>query len=237
MSNNSNNQLNIPEAREAMDRFKMQAAQEKAASILTQMGLGDWEIDQCTVETEYPGDTPEYIVTITAVPSFEGVPACRRPQIYNLKSSAPYASNYYLTDARFQFSAKGDLLDFEMYSPVDLKSVITPNAQLLPMEELMKIAVNHFSLSDAQAYDSQQYLDGDVELDCTVYLDRADYGLSRVKVPNTDESYYYLPSIIFWGHADFIEKDTGSVLENYGEEYPYLILNAIDGSILNTTNE
>lgn len=28
MSNN-NNQLNIPEAREAMDRFKMQAAQEE----------------------------------------------------------------------------------------------------------------------------------------------------------------------------------------------------------------
>ena len=28
MSNNSNNQLNIPEAREAMDRFKMQAAQD-----------------------------------------------------------------------------------------------------------------------------------------------------------------------------------------------------------------
>ena len=28
MSNNSNNQLNIPETREAMDRFKMQAAQD-----------------------------------------------------------------------------------------------------------------------------------------------------------------------------------------------------------------
>ena len=29
MSNNNNNQLNIPQAREAMDRFKMQAAQEE----------------------------------------------------------------------------------------------------------------------------------------------------------------------------------------------------------------
>ena len=32
MSNN-NNQLNIPEAREAMDRFKMQAAQDKAVVL------------------------------------------------------------------------------------------------------------------------------------------------------------------------------------------------------------
>ena len=29
MSNSNNNQLNIPQAREAMDRFKMQAAQDE----------------------------------------------------------------------------------------------------------------------------------------------------------------------------------------------------------------
>jgi len=32
MSNNNNNQINIPQAREAMDRFKMQAAQEEDVS-------------------------------------------------------------------------------------------------------------------------------------------------------------------------------------------------------------
>lgn len=210
---------------------------EKAASLLKEMALGEWEIDQCTVETEYYGDTPEYVVTVTAVPSFKGIPACRRPQINNLKSSTTYASNYYLTDAQFQFGVKGDLLGFEMYSPVDLKSVISPNVQTLNLEDLMQTAVNHFTLSDAHAYDVQQYLDGNVELDCTVYIDHADYGLSRVKVPNTDESYYYLPAIVFWGHADYTEKDTGLVLDNYGEEHPFLILNAIDGSIINATNE
>jgi len=33
MSNNNNNQINIPEAREAMDRFKMQAAQEVGVNL------------------------------------------------------------------------------------------------------------------------------------------------------------------------------------------------------------
>ena len=33
MSNNKNNQINIPEAREAMDRFKMQAAQEVGVNL------------------------------------------------------------------------------------------------------------------------------------------------------------------------------------------------------------
>ena len=32
MSNNNNNQINVPQAREAMDRFKMQAAQEEGVS-------------------------------------------------------------------------------------------------------------------------------------------------------------------------------------------------------------
>ena len=33
MSNSNNNQLNIPHAREAMDRFKMQAAQEVGVNL------------------------------------------------------------------------------------------------------------------------------------------------------------------------------------------------------------
>ena len=33
MSNNNNNQLNIPQAREAMDQFKMQAAQEVGVNL------------------------------------------------------------------------------------------------------------------------------------------------------------------------------------------------------------
>ena len=33
MSNKNNNQLNIPQAREAMDRFKMQAAQEVGVNL------------------------------------------------------------------------------------------------------------------------------------------------------------------------------------------------------------
>ena len=33
MSNNNNNQLNVPQAREAMDQFKMQAANEVGVNL------------------------------------------------------------------------------------------------------------------------------------------------------------------------------------------------------------
>ena len=39
MSNSNNNQINIPQAREAMDRFKMQAAQDVAVSLSNNLTL------------------------------------------------------------------------------------------------------------------------------------------------------------------------------------------------------
>ena len=33
MSNNKNNQINVPQAREAMDRFKMQAASDEDVPV------------------------------------------------------------------------------------------------------------------------------------------------------------------------------------------------------------
>ena len=36
-TSNNNNQLNIPEAREAMDRFKMQAAQDTAVEFVSKL--------------------------------------------------------------------------------------------------------------------------------------------------------------------------------------------------------
>ena len=58
MSNSNNNQLNIPQAREAMDRFKMQAAQEVGVNLtngynghLTSREAGSVSITSFRVDT------------------------------------------------------------------------------------------------------------------------------------------------------------------------------------------
>ena len=53
MSNSNNNQLNIPQAREAMDRFKMQAAQEVGVNLTGSVG-GQMVKNVC------PGRTKKY---------------------------------------------------------------------------------------------------------------------------------------------------------------------------------
>ena len=66
MSNNNDNQLNIPQAREAMDRFKMQAASEVGVNLtngynghLTSREAGS--VGGQMVKNEYPRMTKLFV--------------------------------------------------------------------------------------------------------------------------------------------------------------------------------
>ena len=175
---------------------------------------------------------------INAVPVFRGVAALRRPQLNNLTSNEAYASNYYLTNATFQFSANGDLVYFELYSPVDVKDVVNPNVSMLSMDELIARAEEYFVHSDYYEYGFGDVIDiVDEDLSCTVNVDSIKYGLTRVKVPNAADSFYYLPAVSFEGNAVYYGVDSGNTYYSGDESNTLLILNAVDGSVINITNE
>ena len=209
---------------------------EKAKSILQQISLGEWQVDQCFVE-ESGTEKREYIVHINAVPVFEDVPAVRRPQFNNLKSKEAFASNYYLSDASFQFSVNGDLIYFSMISPVDVQTIINPNVQTLSFERIQEQVQNILTLTDIYEYDTL-YLaqNADEKLICSVKLSNVKYGLARVKVANTDERYYYIPAYSFYGCTELCGKSSGDIYYESDEE-TLLVLNAVDGSIIQLKNE
>lgn len=206
-------------------------------NYLQKMGLGEWEIDQCYVNKISYGETPEYTICVTAVPTLDGVAATRRPQLEDLKSENVYASNYYLTDALFEFSANGELMLFRLYSPIEIKQIINKNAAILSLDELIQKAKTYFAHSDYFAYGFASEIEQSKEkFGCTVEVNDVDYGLTRVKVPNSDESYYYVPSITLRGNVEYYIKASAEICyENNNETL--LILNAVDGSIINLTNE
>lgn len=223
---------------EAPTEEDIAAVATKAGKMLEDMNLGQWQIDSISVQTTYYGDTPEYIINVTAGPVINGTPAVRVPQISNLKSTLAYASNYYMTDANFQFSVNGDLLYFEMYSPIDTKEVLNENVAVKSMDELMELAKNHLTLSDYYEYGlSADYLDStDTQLICHVDICQMKYGMLRVKVPNNDESYYYVPGMVLYGTVDYLESETGALYVSSGAGIwndriiPIVAVNAIDGS-------
>lgn len=222
------------------DEENITAVSQKAFEMLQQMNLGDWVISECYVEVANQDDFPEYMIVVNAVPQYENVSAVRIPQITGLTSEEAYASNYYLTNAQFKFNAAGTLLSMEMISPIDMVSLINNNVLTLGLDELMSRAENHLKLSDYHAYDRLQLIPmGYEDYYCAVSINDADYGLARVKVPNTDDSYYYVPAIFFYGTIQFQGKETDSIYDVTIEEEvrrPILVLNAIDGSIIHTTN-
>lgn len=214
---------------------QISSIKEKAEGILAQMGLGDWLIDECYVNTSYFGSIPEYKVCLNAVLVLEGVKSSRRPQLNNLKSEEVYASNYYISDVKFEFSANGDLVSFKMYSPVDIKEIVNGNARVLSISELMEKATTYLALSDIYTYGFAAVDSIDEEVGCKVSIANIEYGLSRVKVPNTDESYYYVPAITLEGNIEYYGKQSGNVFY-FSESTPLLILNCVDGSVIQMSN-
>ena len=59
---------------------------------------------------------------------------------------------------------------------------------------------------------------------------------SILKVPNQDNCYYYVPSILLKGWPECIGKESGTTY--YYSEVPetLMVINALDGSIINSTN-
>ena len=211
---------------------------QKAEGILREIDLGDWEIDQCYLKTDYYGDIPEYTIFVTAVPSINGIAAARYPQLDTYgDANDSYASNYFFTDAYFEFSANGELLRFRMYSPMDVYSVIENNTQILSHTELFEKARDFLALSDYYQYDKSYVIDfADEEIGCTIDICECTYQMSRVKVPDTDDHYYYVPSLQILGNIRIFGERSENTYYASSTPETLLTLNVVDGSVINTTN-
>lgn len=212
---------------------------EKTQKMLDAMEIGTWYVDQCYYEPIDYGGEGMYVVYTKAVPMFNGVCAVRQKQLDNLKSTEAYASNYYYTDAEFSFSADGVLLDCSIFSPVDVTQIINDNVKMLSFEELIQKAKTNLELRDYFEY-ANNVIYGDEKFNCTVNITELVYGLSRVKVPDTADSYYYVPAMTLRGdyqaydEAGNLRFDSNSFWEN--EPQTLLVINAVDGSIINASN-
>lgn len=222
---------------------QVDAAAAKADELLNAMGLGEWRVVNAEAEPHYSG--VGYRINVHAVPVFRGIPVVQVPQIGHLNNNKnAYASNYYHTKAEFAFNAYGELIDMTLYSPVDIKQTVNSNAAVLPMDELMERAISHLSLSDFEQYGremewyEQEYGE---KIVCNISLSEMEYGLLRVKVPNTDESYYYVPGVLLFGGVEFRGETTSNVYDlgytEPGAVLPMIALNAIDGTIVELSQE
>lgn len=207
-----------------------------AQEILDELGLGQWVIDQYGVVEQLYGDTSEYTIDIKAVPVLEGIPTIYQASIPNLTENDVYASNYQMSRVLIQFSPNGELIYFSLDSPIDIESVINRNVAVISIDNLLELAKTNLMHSSFSQYDVQMQADPESQdIKCAVNIHKVKYALARIRVPNTEESYYYVPSLTLYGDAEFYSKSTDDFCFSY-QDLTLLSLNAVDGTILNNTN-
>ena len=200
---------------------------EKAQSALTALNVGEWEIDLCLVERLPRGLEEAYIVTVKAVPVFQGNAAVRFAQLENMRSTTEGAQHYYYSDASFSFAPDGTLLDFSVYSLVDVVDVRSSGVTL-GGDELLKVAKDRLAKRGLAFYNS--YYPTDLAVSAKVYIDRMTYGLVRIEIEK-GITYRYLPALCIDGHVELYDEYGKIFYESTTDGLTrMLVLNAVDGT-------
>lgn len=67
---------------------------------------------------------------------------------------------------------------------------------------------------------------------CSVVISQMNYGLSRIKVPDSDDAYCYVPSVTFEGNVSYYDKNSGDVFYLSNTAIPFLTLNTTDCTVI-----
>ena len=223
---------------------QIDAAAKKGGELLNSLGLGQWQVDSCEVWIPELSGVEEYRIIVKALPVFNGVPAIRQPMNDSIKSDDIYAHNCYMTEAKIEYNAEGTLVGFEIQTPMDVVEVLNDNVATMTMDDLVQRVKDQLSLTDKEAFgtygeilDMMERSAGE-EFICKVDLCQIEYGMVRIRIPNTEDGYYYVPALKCSGTIDYVGAQSGKVYRSSGTDIqtdrilPILVLNAVDGSVI-----
>ena len=216
-------------SRDEITEDDVAAMTTQAEAILAGMNMGDWVIDSAIVGTRMDNDggEPFHILTITACPVYNGVKVLHQPQLLTLKSEDAYAANYYYEEIIFTFSG-GQLTSFFFESPLDVIDS-SGDVALLPFGDITNRLETQMRLSSA----SYTLFADHAEVEIT----RAELGLARIRVQNSDSQFYLTPAYTFYGITTLYDENGMEItlpFSNNTTDDILLVINAVDGSIINT---
>lgn len=115
---------------------------------------------------------------------------------------------------------------------------LNQNVTTIDMNTLLDKAKQHLARSDSYQYGLQDIYGVLTErIKTSVNIDKICYGLLREKVPDSDDSYYYLPGIILYGSVENVGVESNQPYYQSVEPFPIIALNAVDGSVVAFTND
>lgn len=204
------------------------AIMEKARSALAALNVGEWRTDLFSVERLPRGQEEAYVITVKAVPVFQSNAVIRFAQLENMRSDTEGARHFYYSNASFSFAPDGTLLDFSIYSLIDIIHV-RDDVRTLNTNELMEEAKDRLLVRGIAYY--RDYYPVANALSAKVYIHRMTYGLVRVEIEN-GKTYQYVPALCLDGFIQLYDEYGNLLFESLtdGLYTRMLVLNALDGT-------
>ena len=217
---------------------QVEAVLERAQDYLDRFELGQWTIDEWEI-TESPADGDvRYTIFVHAAPVLEGYPAVSR---FSFQEDPEMQDWYRDAYCYLEFAAGGELMDFDLSSPIASTRLVGEKQPVLPLQELLDIGKDHLSkLSSMDGIgvwaDQLQNLQQEAgeEFTCKVQIHTAKLALGRYLTK--DGSYQYVPVFLLRGHTEYYGKDSGKLYltssEDGYERSLLTVINALDGTVI-----
>lgn len=208
-------------------------AQEKAINLVKSLGLEQWEFFSIQKDT-MPADTlyqERISYNIEFIKNYEGTEVIPQEQLSTIKGENDYAARYYYEKLTVRIT-NGIITNVMLTSPMDVVEIESANAQVLSFEKIKDLLKNQlqseytFSKTLGMSEEEYELMTGEKDLKAEVSIQRAEFGLVRIKVRDNDKLFRYVPAWCFYG-------DTSVNGQTYKQSSIITAINAVDGTTIN----
>lgn len=187
--------------------------------VVEALGFSDWKFSQYNVVKH-----TEQIFSLFYTPSYQGVQTLRGPLI-DLKSDDLYAANYYYSEIGIGIT-NGEVTGVELISPMDVVRVENQDVETLPFEEVYRSFENQMQAQFTKTSIIDPEIPGIDDMEVEIRITKIQQGLFRIKKKDNSDEFLMVPVWSFYGTA---VVDGGT-----WDEKEFVMINALDGSVINT---
>lgn len=204
-------------------------AEQVVRTVLEQTGYSHYTVKQCLkTENEYRA-----YYEMVVLPTYEGVETL---YVGNVVASDNTDSHSAFTPYEMMCLqvSNGRVVSIEWFNPMEVIAIENTAANILPFNEIKHRIKEQlqleYTLGKASGYDDEWE-----PVAAEVRIDRITCGLARVKVPEREGEFYYFPAWGVYGETgvDYGEGIRFAEKEAETLDIPLLVLNALDGSVIN----
>lgn len=230
-------------AQEAATGQELDAALTKAAQLLRDMGLGDWQLraESCIGYNYNNG----WQIAVEGQPIYDGYPVVRQDAIKDVRDSPFYGQDYYYESVRLVFTNDGRLLEMKYQGAAEVVEVVEEAASLTGAVELRQLVsgtMHGWKYSDLFIYTADRTMNtfGDLKVEigqCGADINAITVGFARKETESAE--YLLIPVISFRGELQvtgtiegFSESSMDLMMFDDSGEHALLMIDLTTGSII-----